>query len=233
MMKAETAITDMTTEAFVAPCLAEATMYALMDATGNNFIKLSGFAPINVLNIFYILPAAIWLITDCGWLTELMFVNCDKDMFSFNFYRNKDLIFKLFKKRLASVLRLNAVECAAMAIFVIVMNATIGSRQAPADYLMIIVSLAAYGLFSSMFPLSLYYLLQPYTDGMKTKGIMFKLISFTVYPAMFILNIVLLALFHTGLAAGLILLVLMLILSAVLVYVIKQRAVNTFRLKRE
>ena len=208
-------------------------LYLVIDATGNNFMRLSGFAPLNILNILYVLPIAVWLMTDCGWLTELMFVNCDKDMFSFNFYRNKDLIFKLFKKRLGSVLRLNAVVCAAIAIFMIVMNATVGSRQAPVDYLMIIVSLAAYGLFSSMLPLSLYYLLQPYTDGMKTKGIMYRLISFTLYPAMFIINIILLAVFRTGLAAGLIELVFMLIMSAILVYVIKFQAVKTFRLKSE
>jgi hypothetical protein len=208
-------------------------LYIVMDATGNNFIKIAGFSPVNVLNILYILPVVVWLMTDCGWLTELMFVNCDKDMFSFNFFRNKDLIFELFKKRLASTLRLNSIECAAMAIFVIVMNATMGSRQAPADYLMIIVSLAAYGLLSGMLPLSLYYLLQPYTDGMKTKGIMYRLTGFTVYPTMFVINIILLALFRTGLAAGLILLVLMLILSAVLVYVIRKRSEKTFRLKKE
>ena len=70
-------------------------LYLVIDATGNNFVKLSGFAPINILNILYVLPIAVWLMTDCGWLTELMFVNCDKDMFSFNFYRNKDLIFSI------------------------------------------------------------------------------------------------------------------------------------------
>ena len=87
-------------------------------------------------------------------IIRAMFFHCDISMLKYNFYRNRKTILNLFKLRLISLFKIN---------------------------LLITISTIIISNFFSIFYMSLYYLIQPFTNNMKDRNFKFNLIIILRY----------------------------------------------------
>lgn len=112
--------------------------------------------------------------------TKALFVNCDKYMFGYSFYKTPKNIISLFKIRTISIIKYNIVPALLLAIgynliLIFTKNANI------LDIMCLFISLICWSIIFSLYHLNLYYLLQPYTAELDVKSPIFKILSFVTF----------------------------------------------------
>ena len=103
-------------------------------------------------------------------MTQTMFINCDRSLMSFSFYKEPSKIAELYKIRLREAVKLNLAPAITLGIISSTMVFLFGGQRYFGQYLLIP---AAYVLMSALFSvhlMTLYYLLQPYTENIKIKN---------------------------------------------------------------
>lgn len=114
-------------------------------------------------------------------VTRAMYFNCDHSMLTFNFYRNKDVILNLFKKRLLTLIKVNLRPALVISISLPVLLFLSGGTTFILDYLNIFIFIIAMNIFFSVHYLVIYYLLQPYDKNMEMKSVPYSIIAFLTY----------------------------------------------------
>lgn len=109
--------------------------------------------------------------------TQALFMNCDRSLLTFPFYKQPKSILKLFRIRLREIMKINAVPAFVIGAGMALILYASGGTDNPLNYIMLIVAILCMSLFFSMHYLTIYYLLQPYNAETELKSGMYKVIT--------------------------------------------------------
>ena len=139
--------------------------------------------------VLRLLPATAFLmyaINRGTGFTQALFVNCDRSLLTYSFYKRREFILKLFAIRLWGIIRVNLLPAAVIALGLpLVLYASGGTE--PLNYAVVSVTVLALSVFFSVHYLTLYYLLQPYTAGTEMKSGLYTGISGATYVVCYML----------------------------------------------
>ena len=119
------------------------------------------------------LLAFFWLIAISNAttkMTQTMFINCDRCLMSFSFYKSPAQIVKLYKIRIAEAVKLNLAPAIVLGLVFNIVTFMFGGQRYPGQYLIIPAAFVLMSALCSVHLLTLYYLLQPYTENIKVKN---------------------------------------------------------------
>ncbi len=131
----------------------------------------------NKLGMFVII---MYFINRGSIVTQAMFYNCDHAMLTYNFYREKDVILGLFKRRLISIIKINLIPSIIIGIGNSILFYLSGGTSL-ITYISSFMYIVMFSVFFSVHYLVLYYLLQPYNKDMQMKKISYGVASFLTY----------------------------------------------------
>lgn len=190
--------------------------------TDKEFTKMTSNFLLNNLGWFVMI---MYFVNRGAIITQAMFFNCDHAMLRYNFYRNKDTLLGLFKKRLLTISKVNLLPSGVIAIgntiLLILCNNT--------NYIVLITSflfIIFLSIFFSVHYLVIYYLLQPFNKEMEVKKISYSIVTLITYMISYQLtSLSMNSLLFSGL--GLMITIIYIGLSLLLVY---RYAPKTFKL---
>ena len=139
--------------------------------------------------VLRLLPASAFLmyaINRGTGFTQALFVNCDRSLLTYSFYKRRDYILKLFAIRLWGIIRVNLVPAFVIAAGLPLILLASGGTE-PMNYAVVFVTILALSVFFSVHYLTLYYLLQPYTAGTEMKSGLYSAISGGTYVVCYML----------------------------------------------
>ena len=144
----------------------------------NNLLKEE--IPNFILGYFPWIALILYFINKGPVIVQAMFTNCDRYLLKFNFYRNKELINKLFKERLFKTIKINLPPA-------IIISLSIGillllySDISFMYILLLILSVLSLNILFSTYHLVMYYLIQPYSTSLKVRSISYEIINILMY----------------------------------------------------
>ena len=144
--------------------------------------------PVNggILNLLPATAFLMYLINRGTEFTQALFVNCDRSLLTYSFYKQPKHILKLFAIRLLGIIRVNLVPAVVIAAGLpLVLWASGGT--ALLNYAVVPVTVLALSVFFSVHYLTLYYLLQPYTAGTELKSGLYSAITGGTYVVCYML----------------------------------------------
>lgn len=112
----------------------------------------------------------MYILSRGGTITQAMFFNCDHSMLTYNFYRKPENLLSVFKTRLSTIIKINMLPAAVIAVGLPLLLALSGGSAQPLDYILLPVSIMFMSAFFSLHYLVMYYLLQPYDIHMTSKS---------------------------------------------------------------
>ncbi len=134
-----------------------------------------------ILNDLPFLLFIMYFINRGNSVTLAMFANCDGAMLHYGFYRKPTSLLKNFGQRLVSLIKINLIPGAVIAVSLPVLLYITGGSDRPTDYLLVFVTIIAISVFFSVHSMVLYYLLQPYNERMELKSPIFTIANTITY----------------------------------------------------
>lgn len=123
----------------------------------------------------------MYLINRGSGFTEALFVNCDRSLMCYPFFRNRDFILRLFTLRLWEIIKINLLPSAVIGFSLSALMFLSGGTDNPLNYAVLFVSVVALSIFFSVHYLTLYYLLQPYNAETEVRSGAYKVITGLTY----------------------------------------------------
>ena len=102
-------------------------------------------------------------------ICQTMFMNCDRSMLTYRFYRSRDAILSLFRERLKTLIKLNVIPGFLIALGTVILLFVTGGASI-SIYVITFLTIIAMSIFFSVHYLVLYYLLQPYDINLDIKN---------------------------------------------------------------
>lgn len=102
--------------------------------------------------------------------TQAMYINCDNSLMTFSFFKQPKMIIRLFDIRFKQLIGINLIPSMAMAIGCNLILFATGGQDYPFQYLINFAAIAFMSISFTMYWLSVYYLLQPYTTTAGVKS---------------------------------------------------------------
>ena len=133
------------------------------------------------------LPFIMYLMNTGEELTRAMFANCDRAMLSYNFYRKPEIILGMFKQRLKTVILVNMVPAALLGGCLCSVNAFSIYRSDIKIYAVLVLATLSLNIFFSVHRLVIYYLFQPYTEGLELKSPAYNIANWLTYLVSYML----------------------------------------------
>lgn len=130
------------------------------------------------------LPLALlymYFINRGQYVTQAMFMNCDHSMLAYRFYRQPQAILQLFRQRLRTLVAINLLPAALVAIGLPLVLYLSGGTDNPLNYLMLFLSIISMSVFFSVHHLVMYYLLQPYNVELQSKSAAYGIVNYITY----------------------------------------------------
>lgn len=113
-------------------------------------------------------------------ICQTMFMNCDRSMLTYRFYREKESLLLLFKERLKTLITLNIIPGIIIAVgSTLLIYLTGGAKLS--IYIITFLTIISMSIFFSIHYLVLYYLLQPYDINLDVKNPAFMTICGITY----------------------------------------------------
>lgn len=119
--------------------------------------------------------------------TQALYMNCDRSLLTYAFYKEPKWVLKLFSIRLKTVIKLNLLPAAVIAAGLPLLLFLSGGTESWTDYIVLPVTILAMSCFFSVHYLTIYYLLQPYTAGTELKNPAYSIITGLTYFVCYIL----------------------------------------------
>lgn len=130
------------------------------------------------------LPLALlvmYFINRGQYVTQAMFMNCDHSMLTYRFYRQPEAVLQLFRQRLRTLVAINLLPAALIALGLPLVLYLSGGTDNPLNYLMLFLSIISMSVFFSVHHLVIYYLLQPYNVELQSKSITYAIVNYITY----------------------------------------------------
>lgn len=143
--------------------------------------SLSGRAAQELLSLLPTLLFLMYAINRGSAVTQTFFFNCDCSMLSYAFYRRPDVVLRTFTARLRSLVAINLLPAAAIAVGLPLLLLCAGGTDRFIDYAVLFLSPLAMSVFFSVHYLVLYYLLQPFTVGLENKSLLYRILTGGTY----------------------------------------------------
>ncbi|MBR1862221.1 MAG: hypothetical protein IJ796_10270 [Lachnospiraceae bacterium] len=202
--------------------------FELSKAVGSDTGRLSE----SLLRLLFTRRAAVftlvlYFINSGGYMARAMFANCDSALLVFGFYKAPKAILTMFRLRVLSVIRYNLLPAVLMAVYSIVIMAMTGGEDYPLQYLFTVLTIMIALVFYSVWNLTIYYLIQPFTSDLLIRSKLYEFLSVIIGVIGFILIV-------AGVSArwltiaGLVITVPLIIFSNILIY---RFAPKTFKLR--
>lgn len=137
-----------------------------------------------LINYIGFMPMIIFFTNRASIMTQAMFYNSDHAMLRYNFFRERDVILGLFKKRLITLIKSNLSTgiIIGVGVSLLLIVGGINSYLLIGSYFVYIIFL---NLFFSVHYLVLYYLLQPYNINRSITNYEYSLVIFLTYFIIF------------------------------------------------
>ncbi len=170
----------------------------------------------------------LYLTNRSSSIAQVMFMNCDHSLLTYNFYRQRQTLLSLFVLRLRSLILLNLVPALIAAIGFPLLLFVAGGAADWTHYLLMALSVLSMSVFFTVYYLGLYYLLQPFNLHAEIKNPLYYALNIAVsYLCLMVVRMELdLLQFTIGISAFSILFI-ALLLPAVFLF-----APKTFKLKQ-
>lgn len=159
--------------------------------------------------------------------TQALFINCDRSLLTYSFFKQPGFILKLFRIRLREIIKINALPAVIIGIGLAVILYISGGTEDPVDYVVLVVSIICMSVFFSIHYLTIYYLLQPYNGETEIKSGTYRIIMIATYLVCFAMIYVKMPI----MVFGIICIVFCIIYFAVACALVYRFAPATFRLR--
>ncbi|MCQ2532571.1 MAG: hypothetical protein MJ093_07690 [Saccharofermentans sp.] len=134
-----------------------------------------------VSTLLFSMPLIIYYANNGEQLASVMFMNCDNAMLTYNFYRRADVLLGVFRSRLKTVISYNIIPAFLISCCLAVVCAFSSDYANALTYVAIFILCPVLSVFFSVHRLVVYYLLQPYTDGLEKKRSSYSLANYATY----------------------------------------------------
>ncbi|MGB4985670.1 MAG: hypothetical protein WBO70_07850 [Erysipelotrichaceae bacterium] len=127
------------------------------------------------------LVAMMYFINRGSIITQALFGNCDYGLFSYQFFKDRNNILKLFLIRLRTLIMINLLPSMIMAFgftFVLYLS---GGTSNNWNYLILIAAILSLSVFFSVHYLTMYYLFQPFNKETEVKSIPYNIVMGFTY----------------------------------------------------
>lgn len=123
----------------------------------------------------------LYMINRGTGFTQALFMNCDRSLLTYSFYKQPKMILHFFTIRLREIVKVNLLPAAVIGGGLAALLFVSGGTDNPMNYVVIVVSILCMSIFFSVHYLTIYYLLQPYTAGTEIKSGTYKIIIWMTY----------------------------------------------------
>ena len=113
-------------------------------------------------------------------ITQAMFFNCDHAMLNYSFYRQRDSLLTLFKKRLQTIAKVNLLPASIIGIGNSILL-LITNHKNPIIIISSFLYILCLSIFFSVHYLVIYYLLQPFNKEMEVKKASYSFATLGTY----------------------------------------------------
>lgn len=114
-------------------------------------------------------------------VVQAMFVNCDRSMLNYRFYRQRSVILSFFVQRLKTVVRVNLIPSFVISVGICVLLWISSPAIEWKYFALIFISINSLSILFSIHHLMLYYLLQPYNSQLQAKGYLYNTLNIGMY----------------------------------------------------
>lgn len=146
----------------------------------NQFQAMSRSSVDELLSIFKLFVIVIGVFNFTEKIVKAFFLNCDSSLLHYGFYRRKEIVWKQYLSRIGTLAGLNLIPVTLMSIF-LVLYSIIGLYPLETPLLWFIIDLHLISMMITVYNLTLYYLLQPYTESMEIKSPLYSVLSAVLY----------------------------------------------------
>lgn len=168
------------------PILIKSTILLLISLVISAYMYVKGFdldGNVGEISTFLI-PLAMYILLKQDNILRSMYLNCDKGLMPYGFYREGKNVLAMYKERFKSLLKIMTIPSLALGLSYLILasfDGTLSLRQKALS----LVYIALLALFFVSLPLMEYYLLSPFNqEGQKT-GKAVILIDYLIYAAVF------------------------------------------------
>lgn len=141
----------------------------------------------NVMTLLPCMAFVMYIWNKGNQFTQALFINCDRSLLTYSFYKDPKSVLKLFVIRLRSVVKLNLLPAMVIGLGLPLVLYLSGGTNRWTDYLVLFVTVIAMSIFFSVHYLTVYYLFQPYTAGTEMKSVPYSVINALVYVVCYML----------------------------------------------
>lgn len=132
----------------------------------------------------FLIPLIMYILLKQDNILRSMYLNCDKGLMPYGFYRENKNVLLMYKERFKSLLKIIALP--SIAIIISYLGITYFDKSIDTyDKILSVIYIGLLGLFFVNLPLMEYYLLQPLDQEGKKVGKLANLIDWLVYAAVF------------------------------------------------
>lgn len=139
--------------------------------------------PVNrvILSFLPYFAFIMYLINRGTNFTQVLFMNCDHSLLTYSFFKQPNMILKLFRIRLREIVKVNLLPAVVIGGELAILLYVSGGTDQPLHYVVVFVSILCMSGFFSIHYLTIYYLLQPYNAGTEMKSGMYRIIMIVTY----------------------------------------------------
>lgn len=168
------------------PILIKSTILLLISLVVSAYMYVKGFnlnGNIDEISTFLI-PLVMYILLKQDNILRSMYLNCDKGLMPYGFYREGKNVLSMYKERFKSLLKIMTIPSLALGLSYLMLasfDGTLSLRQKALS----LVYIALLALFFVSLPLIEYYLLSPFNQEGKKTGKAVILIDYLIYAAVF------------------------------------------------
>lgn len=140
-----------------------------------------------VMSVLPCFPFIMYIWNRGQSFTQALFVNCDRSLLTYSFYKEPKSILRLFMIRLKAVVGMNLLPGSVLAAGMPLLLWLSGGTARWTDYVVLAVTILSLSIFFSLHYLTIYYLLQPYTAGTELKSPAYSIVTSGTYVVCYIL----------------------------------------------
>ena len=159
--------------------------------------------------------------------TKALFMNCDHSLLTYSFYKQPNMVLRLFRIRLREIVKINLLPALIIGGGLALLLYVSGGTDNPLNYAVLFLSILCLSIFFSVHYLTIYYLLQPYNAGTEMKSGTYQLVLSATYFICFFMMQLQMSTFLFGVLC-IVFCVLYCIIACLLIY---KFAPKTFRLR--
>ena len=105
-----------------------------------------------------------------------MFINCDRSLLTYDFYKEKKVIINIFKERLVSLIIINLLPVIILSTFIpLLLHITVGINIY--NMILVFITLTTTSILFTIHSLSLYYLMEPYDKDSRLTDLRYQIIN--------------------------------------------------------